>query len=343
LKQKIHNLILNIWNSERLPVQWNEGILCPIYKKGDCLDCTNYRPITLLNIAYKIFAILLNKRLTDVIENKLGDYQMGFRPSRSTIDNIFILRQIFEKCHEHNIDLYSIYVDYTQAFDYVNRNKIIECLKQYGIPIKIIRLTGLTLINTTARVKINNKFYEEFAAESGVKQGDPLSATLFSIVTESVLKRMDLRGNISTQLKQCSAYADDILITTRTKQPIIDTFQNFKEMSVQSWLIINEQKTKYLRCTGKDYALGNININSTHLEQVKSLKYLGSIVNGNNSIQEEIKERITLSNKAYYANQTLLKNKLPPKKSKPKIYWTRVRPVLTYACVTWVLKCNQLH
>jgi hypothetical protein len=111
--------------------------------------------------------------LIDVIENKLGDYQMGFHPNRSTNDNIFIVRQIFEKCHEHNIDLYNIFLDNTQAFDSVNRNKIIECLKRYGIPIKI-RLFGLTHINTTARVKINNKLSEEFRLESGVKQGNPL-------------------------------------------------------------------------------------------------------------------------------------------------------------------------
>jgi hypothetical protein len=61
-------------------------------------------------------------------------------------------------------------------------------------------------------------------------------------------------------------------------------------MSVQSGLIINEQKTKYLRCTRKDYVMDNINISSTHLEQVKSFKYLDSIVNGNNSIEEEIKK-----------------------------------------------------
>jgi hypothetical protein len=164
-------------------------------------------------------------------------------------------------------------VDYTQAFASVNRNKIIECLMQYGIPIKIIRLTGLTLTNTIARVKINNKLSEEFRVESCIKQGDAPSATLFSIVIDSVLKQMDFRGNISTRLKQCSAYADDILITTRTKQSIIDTFQKLKEVSVQSGLIINEQKTKYLRCTRKDYVMDNIN--STHLEQVKSFKYLG--------------------------------------------------------------------
>jgi hypothetical protein len=73
LKQRIYKLILNTWNNETLPAQWKEGIICPIYKKCDRSDCNNYRPVTLLNIIYKIFAILLNKRLTDIIENKLGD------------------------------------------------------------------------------------------------------------------------------------------------------------------------------------------------------------------------------------------------------------------------------
>jgi sorting nexin-29 len=196
--------MLNIWNNERLPAQWNEGIICPIYKKGDRLNCSNYRPVTLLNIAYKIFTILLNNRLTDIIERKLGKYQMGFRPNQSTNDNIFILRQGFEKCHEYDLDLYNIYVDYTQALDSVNRNKIIESLMQCDIPFKIIRLIGLTLTNTTAKIKINNQLTENFSVEIGVKQCDLLSTTLFTVVIDNVLKQMDLRGNISTRLKQCS-------------------------------------------------------------------------------------------------------------------------------------------
>ena len=73
----------------------------------------------LLNIAYKIYAVLLNNRLSEIIEDKLGDFQMVFRPNRSTIDNIFMLRQIFEKCYEYNIQLNNIFVDYSQAFDSV--------------------------------------------------------------------------------------------------------------------------------------------------------------------------------------------------------------------------------
>ena len=87
--------------------------------------------------------------------------------------------------------------------------------------------------------------------------------------------------------------------------------------------------------------MDGIDITQTHPEQVKSFKYLGSIVNGNNSIEEEIKGRISLGNKAFYANQDLFKSKLLTKNSKLRMYKTLVRPVVTYACETWVLKENR--
>jgi hypothetical protein len=88
LKQRIYKLITLIWEEEQLPSQWNEGIICPVYKKGDRMYCKNYRPITLLNVAYKIFSIILNQRLADIVEPTLEDYQPGFRSNRSTTDNI---------------------------------------------------------------------------------------------------------------------------------------------------------------------------------------------------------------------------------------------------------------
>jgi len=119
-----------------------------------------------------------------------------------------------------------------------------------------------------------------------------------------------------------------------------DTFQKLKEISIQIGLTINEHKTKYLRCTKKLHKMDGIDITQTHLEQVKSFKYLGSAVNGNNSIEEEIKGRISPGNKAFYANQHLFKSKLLTKNSKLQMYKTLVRPVVTYACETWILKEN---
>jgi len=53
----------------------------------------------------------------------------------------------------------------------------------------------------------------------GIKQGDPLSATLFSLVIDTILKQMELRGNITTRLKQCIAYADVVLLKIRINSP----------------------------------------------------------------------------------------------------------------------------
>jgi hypothetical protein len=83
-------------------------------------------------------------------------------------------------------------------------------------------------------------------------------------------------------------------------------------------------------------------ITQTHLEQVKSLKYLWSIVNGNSSIEEEIKGRISLDNKAFYANQDLFKSKLLTKNSKLRMYKTLVRQTKGKICL-WNVGTKRKH
>jgi hypothetical protein len=85
---------------------------------------------------------------------------------------------------------------------------------KFEVPDKLIRLIISILTHTRARVKINRGYTEEFIVKCGVIQGNPLSATLFSLVIDTILKQMELRGNITTCLKQHTAYADDILLTT---------------------------------------------------------------------------------------------------------------------------------
>jgi len=118
------------------------------------------------------------------------------------------------------------------------------------------------------------------------------------------------------RLRQLMTYADDILITARTKQSLKDTFQQLKNNSLEVRLTINEKKTKYLKCAKKDIKTENINIKSSYIEQVKQYKYLGSIINDTNSIEEEVKERIALGIKEYYANLKFFKSRLVTKSSR---------------------------
>jgi hypothetical protein len=107
---------------------------------------------------------------------------------------------------------------------------------------------------------------------------------------------------------------------------------------VEVGLIINEKKTKYLKSTKKETRNESLNINNLQTEQVQQYKYLGSIINVSNSIEEEIKERTVLGIKAYYANLKFFKSRLVTKQSKLKLCRTVIRPIVTYASETWVLK-----
>jgi hypothetical protein len=112
-----------------------------------------------------------------------------------------------------------------------------------------------------------------------------LLATLFSIVIDDILKHLELRGNI-TCLQQCSTYADDTLITAPTKQILMDTYEKLKNISSQFGLIVNKNKTNYMKCTRKEIQLDRLKVENMQIDQVRSFSYLDAIANGNNTLEE---------------------------------------------------------
>jgi hypothetical protein len=145
-----------------------------------------------------------------------------------------MIRQIIEKCYEYNVDIHHIFIDYTQAFDSIQRNKILDSLTQNKILSKLIRLIKLSLENTTAKVKVNNAYTTGFRVGSGIKQGDPLSPILFSRLIDTVFKKnLVLEVTSLHDSDNLTVYADDILIIAHTKQSLIDTFQQLKDSAME--------------------------------------------------------------------------------------------------------------
>jgi hypothetical protein len=71
-----------------------------------------------------------------------------------------------------------------------------------------------------------------------------------------------------------------------------------------------------MKCTRKETQLDRLTVGYTQIDYVRSFCYLGTIVNGNNTLGAEIGERIVTGNKAFYANTALFKHKLVSRKSK---------------------------
>jgi hypothetical protein len=117
--------------------EWSMRIYNP-YTRRDQLECSNYRAITLLNVAYKVLSGILYNRLTEYAEEILGGYQCGYHVNCSTIEHIFTIRQTQEKAFEYNIHLHNLFIDFKRVFDSVSRGRMLNDLLILSIPKKLV-------------------------------------------------------------------------------------------------------------------------------------------------------------------------------------------------------------
>ena len=111
---------------------------------------------------------------------------------------------------------------------------------------------------------------------------------------------------------------------------------------MEDGLVINQNKTKYMRHSRVQTNVKNkeIEIEGMKIEEVNSAKYLGTIMNADNLIEEEIKERIAAGNRSFFANKKIFQSKLITTKTKERLYHMVMRPVVVYGSECWVLTEN---
>ena len=163
------------------------------------------------------------------MEEILGDYQCGFRKGRSTTDQIFCLRMILERTCEYKLDIHQLYIDYKQAYGTINRAELVELMKEFEIPMKLLRLVSMTLANTKSKVKIQEKLSPSSETMIGLRQGDSLSTLLFNGCTEKIKRnvRSNPGGTIYNRTRQCLAHADDVVILGRSEGYIKKTLEEW--------------------------------------------------------------------------------------------------------------------
>ena len=90
----LHSICSEVWTSELIPKEWVDSVIVPIPKKGNLQLCDNWRGISLLSVAGKVFGRILANRIAPIAESVLDESQCGFRKCRGTIDIIFVARQL---------------------------------------------------------------------------------------------------------------------------------------------------------------------------------------------------------------------------------------------------------
>ena len=96
------------------PDEWNEAHIVAILKpKKDPLLPESFRPIALCNAIYKIYASLIQTRLSAALDSSLRTTQYGFRANKSTAQPIFVLRQILDLHERHQGKMHFLFLDWS--------------------------------------------------------------------------------------------------------------------------------------------------------------------------------------------------------------------------------------
>ena len=130
------------------PNQWITSIIVLLPKKGDLSLMTNYRGISLLSIAAKVYNKILLNRIRDEVDPILKKNQAGFRPGRSCAQQIHILRRVLEGFSDYQLPLVVTFIDFKKAFDSINRKVMFAVIRHYGIPGAVVNAISVLYINS---------------------------------------------------------------------------------------------------------------------------------------------------------------------------------------------------
>jgi hypothetical protein len=342
-----------LFNTGSFPISWCEAIIHPLHKRGDTNDPDNYRGISLLNISGKIYSSILNKRMTEWVEANeiLNDSQAGFRKGYSAVDHMFTLMAVVQKQLTHNQKLYAAFVDFSKAFDMIDRNHLWLILRKRGIQGKMYRAVKSMYEVVKARVRTKSGMTDAFSCPRGVKQGESCSPILFSIFINELADEITRCGKHGITLAPSIVkilillFADDVVLMSHTVVGLQRQLNILNNTANRLGLSVNKEKTKIVvfRNGGIIGTAEKWFYNGQRLEVVNQYKYLGVIFSTRLAFSHALNEMSLRAKKGVFG---ILRFLWSLNRNCPKLFFKmfdcQIQPILTYGCEIWALSTNHV-
>jgi len=199
--------------------------LIVLIPKIDKLEFTSqFRPIALCNVIYKIITKVIVNRIKPFLNEIISPYQSSFIPGRTIHHNIVVAQEMVHAMArmKGNKMFMSIKIDLEKAYDRLNWNFVENCLVECKFPPNIINIIHHCITSPSFKILWNGNKTEEFSPSRGIRQGDPLSPYLFVICMERlshiIANQVEanywkpMRAGKSGPLISHLLFADDLLL-----------------------------------------------------------------------------------------------------------------------------------
>uniref|UniRef100_A0A1A7XB67 Reverse transcriptase domain-containing protein n=2 Tax=Iconisemion striatum TaxID=60296 RepID=A0A1A7XB67_9TELE len=268
--------------TKSLMTTMKQGLISLIPKSGkDKKYLKNLRPITLLNVDYKIFAHVIANRLKEGISQIISDSQSGFLRDRSIHNNIRLILDLLDYRDKIEDDGFILFLDFCKAFDSVEHSFMLNTLRQFGFGDAFCEIIQILYSDINSSVLLPFGTCKRFNIKRGIRQGCPASPLLFIMVVEILsimiknceVKKLDVLGNPLSIIQ----LADDTTLFLKNEMQIPVALRIVNRFSEASGLHLNIDKCELM-------AIHDHPQRSLYDIPVKDqVKYLGIIISKNSS------------------------------------------------------------
>lgn len=267
----------------------NQTLLVPIPKVANPQELSQYRPISLCNMLYKICSKAMANILRGILDEIVSEEQSAFVPGRLITDNVLIAYKCIHylRAKKGKTGACGIKLDMAKAYDRIEWNHLHAIMVALGFSDRWRDLIMKCVMSVSFSVRMNGQHSAIFKPSRGIRQGDPISLYLFLLCAEGLSCMLKNYGpnyisrgvRVSRHAPWIShlLFADDCLLFTQTTKRSADRIAHIlEEYCIGSGQMVNKQKSAIF--FSENYEQGDKEVAHNILQiQVEALgeKYLG--------------------------------------------------------------------